>query len=76
MIELEENFKIRTYTKVELAGLYNPGMCISGALRTLARWISGNKALVAELSRLEYNHRNRIFTPMQVRVIVGYLGEP
>jgi len=76
MIELEEDFKIRAYTKVELAGLYNPGMGISGALRTLARWMSGNKALVAELARLEYNHRNRILTPMQVKVIVGYLGEP
>ena len=76
MIELEEDFKIRTYTKVELACLYNPGMCISGALRTLARWISGNSALVAELSRLDYNHRNRIFTPKQISVIVDHLGEP
>jgi hypothetical protein len=76
MIEAEEKFKIRTYTKVELASLYNPGMAISGALRTLARWISGNKALVAELSRLEYNRRNHIFTPMQVKTIVVYLVEP
>jgi hypothetical protein len=76
MIELEEDFKIRAYTKVELAGMYNPGMTITGALRTLARWISGNKSLTAELSLLEYNHRNRIYTPRQVRAIAEHLGEP
>ncbi len=73
---MEEEFRIRTYTKVELACLYNPLMTIPGALRTLARWISGNKSLAAELCQLEYNHRNRIYTPRQVKAIVNYLGEP
>jgi len=75
-IEMEEEFKIRTYTKVELACLYNPCMTIPCALRTLARWISCNTRLTAELSQLEYNHRDRIYTPRQVRAIVEYLGEP
>jgi hypothetical protein len=51
-------------------------MTIPGALRTLARWIAGNSQLTAELSVLEYNHRNRIYTPRQVKAIVDYLGEP
>jgi len=75
-MKFEEEFKIKAYTKVELASLYNPEMVVSGALRTLARWISGNSRLIEELSRLEYNHRNRSFTPRQVKVIVDYLGEP
>ncbi|WP_321517325.1 DUF4248 domain-containing protein [uncultured Bacteroides sp.] len=75
-MKIEEEFKIKAYTKVELARLYNPEMAVSGALRTLARWISGNSRLMEELSRLEYNHRNRSFTPRQVKVIVDYLGEP
>ncbi len=76
MIKTTEEFKIRAYTKVELACLYNPYMTIPGALRILARWIAGNSQLTAELSALEYNHRNRIYTPRQVKVIVEHLGEP
>jgi hypothetical protein len=76
MIKTEEEFKNRAYTKVELACLYNPHMTIPGALRILARWIAGNSQLTAELSALEYNHRNRIYTPRQVKAIVDYLGEP
>ena len=76
MIKTAEEFKIRAYTKVELACLYNPCMTIPGALRTLARRIAGNSGLTAELSALDYNHRNRIYTPRQVKAIVDYLGEP
>ncbi len=72
----EEKFKIRAYSKMELANLYNPEMTIPGALRILARWIAGNTRLVSELTELSYNHRNRVFTPRQVRAIVNYLGEP
>jgi len=53
MIKTAEEFKIRAYTKVELACLYNPYMTIPGALRTLARWIAGNSQLTAELCVLE-----------------------
>lgn len=73
---MEEEFRIRTYTKAELAHLYNPCMTIPAALRTLARWINGNKTLVTQLSVLEYNHRSRIYTPKQVKAIVEHLGEP
>jgi hypothetical protein len=75
-MKFEDEFKIRTYTKVELACLYNPNMTIPGALRTLSRWISGSSRLCEELSLLEYNNRNRIFTPRQIKAIVDHLGEP
>ena len=73
---MEEEFRIRTYAKAELAHLYNPCMTIPAALRTLARWITGNKTLATQLSVLEYNHRSRIYTPKQVKAIVEHLGEP
>ena len=76
MIKTEEVFEIRAYTKAELACLYNPGQTIPCALRTLSRWIAGNSQLTAQLSALEYNHRNRIYTPRQVKAIADYLGEP
>jgi hypothetical protein len=75
-MKFEEEFKIRTYTKIELACLYNPDMAISGALRTLSRWISGSNRLTEELCLLEYKSRNRVFTPLQVKTIVEHLGEP
>jgi len=73
---MEEEFRIRTYTKAELAHLYNPCMTIPCALRTLSKWITGNRSLVTQLSTLEYNRRSRIYTPKQVKVIVEHLGEP
>ena len=76
MLKMEEVFEIRAYTKAELACLYNPGQTIPCALRTLSRWIANCRSLTAELAALEYNHRNRIFTPMQVKTIISYLGEP
>lgn len=73
---MEEEFRIRTYTKAELAHLYNPYMTIPCALRILAKWIAGNKSLVNQLSTLEYKHRSRIYTPKQVKAIAEHLGEP
>lgn len=38
----ENLFIIRTYTKAELAHLYNPTVCIKVALQILRRWILFN----------------------------------
>lgn len=73
---MDHPFKIRSYSKVELALLYNPCMSIPTALRTLSRWIACNSRLTAELASLHYNPRNRLFTPRQVQAIVTHLGEP
>jgi len=35
----EDSFLIRTYTKAELAHLYNPHVCLKVALQILRRWI-------------------------------------
>lgn len=72
----EDRFMIHAYTKEELARLYNPDECIGQALKVLARWVRGNKELWAELERVGYNKFRRSFTPLEVSLIVRYLGEP
>lgn len=74
--ETEESFIIRGYGKGELAMLYMPGICRCGALKQFNRWIERNTRLTAELTDTGYNGTERIFTPKQVELIVGYLGEP
>lgn len=75
--EIEEHtFRPKAYTKAELAMMYNPTQCITVALKTLARWIQSNPALVEELNAVSYNKYRRSFTPKEVAIIVRYLGEP
>ena len=68
----ENYFIIRTYTKAELAHLYNPNVCLKVALQILRRWIVCNLPLLNE----GYRARNRLLSPKQVATIVHYLGEP
>ena len=56
--------------------LYNPTYCISNAIYTLAAWIRHNKAVKGELAKVGYNKYRRTFTPLEVKVLVKYLGEP
>lgn len=72
----ESAFSVRSYTKVELAALYNPTQCISVALQTLYRWMCANSALMEELNSVGYNKYRRGFTPKEVTILVKYLGEP
>ena len=74
--EKEQPFIIRTYSKAEMARLYNPSMCITLALQTLARWMRMNTALMDELNLIGYNKYRRAFTPAEVRIIIKFLGEP
>ena len=66
----ENYFIIRTYTKAELAHLYNPNVCLKVA------WIVCNLPLLNELEHEGYRARNRLLSPKQVATIVHYLGEP
>lgn len=72
----DQRFIIRTYTKAELAHLYNPNLCLKAALQVLRRWILFNEFLLAELIAAGYRARNRILSPRQVEIIVRYLGVP
>ncbi|MGM9675424.1 MAG: DUF4248 domain-containing protein [Bacteroidaceae bacterium] len=71
------NFQIRSYGLTELALLYRPHLAPRSALRTLRNWIGRNPKLVAALAATGFNPASvRTLTPMQVAVIVRYLGEP
>lgn len=72
----EEKFQIRTYSKGELAALYNPALTPDGARHTFARWLRFNEKLWKELHEWGYSPHSRLLTPVQVGVIVRYLGEP
>lgn len=69
-------FKIRPYTKSQLARLYFPDSTDLAARHHLMRWIAHCKPLRESLDSANYNVRNRWYTPHQVRLIVEYLGEP
>lgn len=73
----QPSFRIRPYSKRELAGLYFPdtrnGDSAVANLRNLMKRIP---ELVSELEAACYKPRDKVFTPRQVGIIVRYLGEP
>ena len=75
-MENENDFRIRTYTKKELACLYCPNATARCAIRILTRWIKRNRELYAELLLTGNHVRVRTFMPRQGGIIVHYLDEP
>ncbi|WP_455664237.1 DUF4248 domain-containing protein [Phocaeicola sp.] len=76
MENIEEEIKIKSYSKADIAHLYNPTMCYVSAMRTLRRWINRNEKLVKALSDSGYIPSQHSFTPKQVELIFTYLGRP
>jgi len=76
MEEEKSTFTVRSYTKSELAHLYNPQLTLKNATQVLRRWILHNTELYEALIRAGYQDRNRILTPRQVEIIIQILGEP
>jgi hypothetical protein len=71
-----EEFKPREMTKRELAQMYLPGLSHKAAVRQLINWIKRNPELQRELSVTNYRKNCRLLTPIQVELIVMYLGVP
>lgn len=70
-------FRIRPYSKRELAKLYFPDTINEeSAIANLRNLMKHNPDLLAELKGAYYKTHNKIFTPKQVSIIVSYLGEP
>jgi hypothetical protein len=71
------HFRIRPYSKRELARLYFPDTANDESavanLRNLIRRVNG---LGEELKEAGYKPYDKIFTPKQVGILVHYLGEP
>lgn len=73
----ETTFRIRPYSKRELASLYFPEtQNIDSAVSNLRLWIKRNDKLLSELAEAGYKPHNKVFTPKQVGIIVRYFGEP
>ena len=70
------NFKIRTFGRTELAQLYCPELCPQAAFRKLNQWIDLYPNLREELLASGLSPKSRTYTPAQVGLIVGALGEP
>lgn len=69
-------FKIRTYTKKELALCYFPNSNPRTAVNHLMVWIRRCTQLWEQLQATGYNVTSKAFTPRQVKAIVEHLGEP
>lgn len=70
------SFKIRPYTKKELALMYFPNSNPRTAVNHLMAWINRCTPLLGELKTAGYAKNSKSFTSRQIRMIVEYLGEP
>lgn len=71
-----KDFKIRMYTKKELALMYFPESMPRTAVNHLMAWIRLCTPLWDELLKMGYCKTSKSFSPKQVKAIVDYLGEP
>ena len=70
-------FQLRSYSLTELAQLYRPHLSPRSAARTLRNWIRRNPELLASIAATSFNPDTvRTLTPLQVSIIISYLGEP
>ena len=73
----ETTFRIRPYSKRELARLYFPETAnIDSAVSNLPLWILRNSEVMEKLHAAGYRIHSKIFTPKQVRILVETFGEP
>ena len=71
-----EQFKIRSYSKKELALMFFPDSTPETAVKHLMSLIRRNDMLWDELQSMGYYSLSRTFTPRQVQAIVDWLGAP
>lgn len=73
---MEGLFKTKGYGWQELAVLYAPGLTPHSASKRLTKWVIINKELYDRLVRSGWLKGTRILSPLQVGIILEYLGEP
>lgn len=69
-------FQIRSFGWQELGMLYSPDLTKASAGRRLTNWVEHNRSLKQELIQNGWNKGKRLLTPLQVKTIVDFLGEP
>lgn len=72
----EEEFKIRAYGFGELAQLYFPYLSKRCASAQLRNWIKENPKLISELESVGFYFGKKILSPLIVKIIVEFFGEP
>lgn len=72
----EKEWRIRPYSKKELALAYAPDISPGAALNRLAQWINLNTDLRQALQEAGYRSHQRLFTSRQIALIFEYLGTP
>ena len=71
-----DTFKIKSYSKKELALLFFPDSTPRVAVNHLMALIRRNDMLSDELLSTGYKTTNKVFTPRQVQAIVDWIGAP
>ena len=70
-------FRVRPYSKRELAKMYFPDTAqAETAVANLRNLMRRNNDMMCELAAAGCTPRAKVFTPRQVAIIVRYLGEP
>ncbi|MCC8134695.1 MAG: DUF4248 domain-containing protein [Tannerellaceae bacterium] len=72
----KEEFIIKSYTWKEIACLYNPGFKPDTATKRLRQWLAIHPTLIRELEEAGWKKGMKVLTPMQIKVLVGCLGDP
>lgn len=72
----ESPFRYRSYGKSELASLYLPDILPGSAMREFNEWIAAFPGLAESLRATGLARKSKRYTPAQVRLIAGALGEP
>ena len=70
------DFYVRAYGWQELAILYAPDLTPESAAKRLTAWVNVNPALPQALKVGGWRKGQRVLTPLQVKTIVDYIGEP
>ena len=70
------DFHVRAYGWQELAILYAPDLTPESAANRLTAWVNVNPALPQALKVVGWRKGQRVLTPLQVKTIVDYIGEP
>lgn len=71
-----DTFRIRSYSKKELALLYFPDSTPETAVKHLMALIRRNDMLWDALQESGYYFKSKTFTPRQVQLIVDWIGAP
>ncbi|MDN0071304.1 DUF4248 domain-containing protein [Bacteroides caecigallinarum] len=72
----EQEFRLRTYKKNELAMMYFPDVSKAAASRNFRRWIKNCPPMMKELEAMGYDKNRQYLLKAEVAVIVKHLGEP